>query len=188
MSETKFEVGKKYRTKGGGWRFIESIDDNEYLPINALDEDGDGGWYYPLGGEYTCGYSDQYDILLPAIEEPEPTVECNQIPGDQCAGCDLMDEIFRDPPAIEPAKEGFSIPTLNALTEYQGFWKTFRARVEDGTVNPVNSDPRADPDFWPIREGSAFIECSYPTREAALSEAAAVIADLGALLEGRAGL
>lgn len=110
MSETKFEVGKKYRTKGGGWRFIESIDDDEYLPINALDEEGNEGWYYPADGEYHCSYSDKYDLLLPAIEPEGAAQEASEL----------------------------SEPTINALKAYREFWDDFRLRVLGGQVDATN--------------------------------------------------
>lgn len=83
-------------------------------------------------------------------------------------------------PAIEPAKEGFSKPTVSALTAYLDFWMAFRGDVQEGLIDPC------DHGYWTLTNAGC-IKCSYPTREAALSEAAAVIAAVDALLEGRAG-
>lgn len=84
-------------------------------------------------------------------------------------------------PAIEPAKEGFSGPTIGALKAQRQFWERFHERISRGDMNPTAGDP-----YW--GSGCYYIPGDYKSREAALSEAAAVIADLDALLEGRAGL
>jgi hypothetical protein len=155
---TQFEVGKRYQTRGGGTAEVARIHPRGLYPVQVTYIGREAD-----GPEYLDA-----DGLLNHVGEPDP-----------------MDLLL---PAIEPAKEGFSIPTLNALTEYIGFWRSFWTDVAAGHINPVNGDPAKLPRLWPDQNSSVVIECSYPTREAALSEAAAVIEDLDALLEGRAGL
>ena len=81
-------------------------------------------------------------------------------------------------PAIEPAK-GFSGPTIRAMRDLQDFWAHFRDSIKCGKIDPTGGGE------WPEHNDLAVISCTYPCEAAALSEAAEVIRQIDALLEGR---
>lgn len=156
-TETKFEIGRRYRALGGWIGTVTEIsnwDGRLHVTHDRLDMSGkfvlktsnlpDGRFNYE-----GCEGEHENDLLLPAIE-----------------------------PEVEVAKKvnRFSDDTFEALARYSAFWTSFVHGIQSGEINPCNGV------IWKCHEGG-YISCTYLTREAALSEAAEVIRQIDALLE-----